>query len=123
MENRKLLLKSHLFLVILVLLALLSCSCSHKPTVVTSSNVSMSVGPPVPAYLFKFVVYGDTRSDPSHGDGPHQIHRDLVGKVLTFSPSLVLQTGDLVYKGTNAGDWKLFDEITAEMRNRVAFYP
>ena len=122
--------KNSLCLFGIALLAILCWfSCNQKAKVPTPRNSSVSVkeplpqSPPVPEYLFKFAVYGDTRSDPAHGNGPHQVHREIVSRVMSCSPSLVLQTGDLVYRGTLPEEWKIFDEITAEMRNSVAYYP
>jgi hypothetical protein len=73
--------------------------------------------------LFRFAVYGDTRNDPLHPTGPNEVHRDVVTKVMEYHPALVLQTGDLVFSGKKAGEWKTFDEITAEMRKTVPYYP
>jgi hypothetical protein len=46
--------------------------------------------------LLRFAAYGDTR------DG-HEVHRKIVGGVMSFHPALVLQTGDLVHNGSVAG--------------------
>lgn len=64
----------------------------------------------------RFAVYGDTREH-------HDIHQDIVDKVLRFSPALVLQTGDLVHNGDVIGEWAKFDEITAQLRSHVPYYP
>jgi len=62
-----------------------------------------------------FVVYGDTR------DG-HDIHRKLVALILKQTPDLVIQTGDLVNKGSSEDLWKIYDDITGEMRAKVPIY-
>src|SRR5262245_11209856 len=130
MQSKKLLIKNCLCLFSVAFLAIFcGFSCNQKTKITTPRNSSASVkeppiqSPPVPEYLFKVAVYGDTRSDPAHGDGPHQVHREIISRVMSLSPSLVLQTGDLVYRGTLPEEWKIFDEITAEMRNSVAYYP
>ena len=64
----------------------------------------------------KFVVYGDTR------DG-HAVHRKLVKLIMAEHPDLVLQTGDLVHSGQNETLWKIYDEITGEMRKKIPVYP
>ena len=65
---------------------------------------------------FRFVVYGDTR------DG-HDMHRKLVALILKQKPDFVIQTGDLVHTGSNASLWKIYDEITGEMRKKIPVYP
>lgn len=65
---------------------------------------------------FRFIVYGDTR------DG-HEIHRKLVKLILANKPDIILQTGDLVHNGSEAGLWKIYDGITGEMRHLIPVYP
>jgi 3',5'-cyclic AMP phosphodiesterase CpdA len=64
----------------------------------------------------RFVVYGDTR------DG-HDIHRKLVARIMAANPDLILQTGDLVHRGSDESLWKIYDEITGEMRRKYPVYP
>jgi len=64
----------------------------------------------------KFVVYGDTR------DG-HAVHRKLVKMIMAEHPDLVLQTGDLVHRGNDEALWKIYDEITGQMRKDIPVYP
>jgi Icc-related predicted phosphoesterase len=64
----------------------------------------------------RFVVYGDTR------DG-HDIHRKLVALIMKQQPDLVIQTGDLVNRGSKEELWKIYDDITGEMRRKVPVYP
>jgi len=66
--------------------------------------------------LLRFAAYGDTRDN-------HDIHREIVAKVIGSHPALVLQTGDLVHDGNNESQWKIFDEITGEMRKQIPYYP
>lgn len=65
---------------------------------------------------FRFIVYGDTR------DG-HAVHRKLVAMIMKENPDFVLQTGDLVHRGTDDSLWKIYDDITGEMRKKVPVYP
>ncbi|HZP80269.1 MAG TPA: metallophosphoesterase [Chthonomonadaceae bacterium] len=69
-----------------------------------------------PAKPLRFVVYGDTR------DG-HDVHRKLVVLIMAQDPDLVLQTGDLVHRGSDAELWKTYDDITGSMRRIVPVYP
>src|SRR5512142_1419866 len=65
---------------------------------------------------FRVVVYGDTR------DG-HDVHRKLVALILAQKPDLVIQTGDLVHRGSEDSLWKIYDEITGPMRRKLPVYP
>src|SRR5437764_176360 len=65
---------------------------------------------------FRFAVYGDTR------DG-HDVHRQVVAQLIRSNPAFVLQTGDLVARGTDASLWRIYDDITAEMRRKIPVYP
>src|ERR1700722_15826140 len=70
---------------------------------------------PEPAPL-RFAVYGDCR------DG-HDMHRKICQLIVASDASLVFQTGDLVHNGSIESQWKTFEEITAEMRKKAAYYP
>ena len=65
---------------------------------------------------FRFVLYGDTR------DG-HKMHKKICDAIVKSAPAFVIHTGDLVASGANDSQWRTFDEITAEMRNKFPFYP
>jgi len=94
---------------------LLFASCAHPPPTKTATKASI---PPAAARgtLFRFAAYGDTRHQ-------HDIHQDIVDKVLQQEPALVLQTGDLVDDGDVQAEWTKFDQITAGLRQRVPYYP
>lgn len=66
--------------------------------------------------LMRFVVYGDTRTN-------YDVHKEIVDKVITYKPSFILQTGDLVENSSIDALWKKFDEITVPMRAQIAYYP
>jgi 3',5'-cyclic AMP phosphodiesterase CpdA len=100
-----------------LVLALAAPSCHDVAAPVSHRSVvppETSARPP--GSLLRFAAYGDTR------DG-HDIHRDIVDKVMSFHPALVLQTGDLVHDGSSASQWAKFDETTAAMRQAAAYYP
>ena len=65
---------------------------------------------------FKFVVYGDTRSD-------HTIHRKIVELAEKEDPRLVINTGDLVSSGLNIDDWEMFFEVSREFMKDRPYYP
>ena len=102
-----------------VILGLAACF-PRTPPVAPSPRVSAPQGtglsPAAAGTLLRFVVYGDTR------DG-HDVHADIVSKVLAAEPAVVLQTGDLVHHADAADEWAKFDHITAALRERVPYYP
>lgn len=82
-----------------------------------AQNRPMSVPMTRPAdSLMRFVVYGDTRTN-------YDVHKEIVDKVVTYKPSFILQTGDLVENSSIDTLWKKFDEITLPMRAQIAYYP
>lgn len=62
------------------------------------------------------VVYGDSRTG-------HDVHQLIVDSLMTVKPSAVFHTGDLVNDGRLAGDWAIFNDITADMRANTEFFP
>jgi 3',5'-cyclic AMP phosphodiesterase CpdA len=100
-------------LIALLILWAEACTQASRAPVAPRSAVAATRGADP---LFRFAAYGDTR------DG-HDIHRKIVEDVLSFHPSLVLQTGDLVHHGGSAEEWRIFDGITGAMRRQVPYYP
>jgi Calcineurin-like phosphoesterase len=62
------------------------------------------------------VVYGDARTH-------HDIHRKIIGHILTFRPQAVISTGDQVNDGRAAGEWAIFNEIISPVRKTSEFFP
>ena len=62
------------------------------------------------------VVYGDARTN-------HDIHRKIVGHILTFRPQAVFSTGDQVNDGRVLDEWVIFNEIITPIRKTSEFYP
>ena len=62
------------------------------------------------------IVYGDARTQ-------HDIHRQIVGHILTFRPQAVFSTGDQVNDGRVQEEWVVFNEIIAPIRKTSEFYP
>ena len=81
-----------------------------------SSLCSARAAVKAPGGRYRFVVYGDTR------DG-HAIHRQLVALIMKQKPDFVIQTGDLVHRGSDDSLWKIYDDITGDMRRKLAVYP
>jgi 3',5'-cyclic AMP phosphodiesterase CpdA len=66
---------------------------------------------------YRFVVYGDTRTDPD-------VHRLAIAEVLKIHPEFVLQTGDLVADGSSGAQWKEFDGIVKALHDAgIPYYP
>lgn len=64
----------------------------------------------------RFALYGDDR------DG-HDIHRKICGLIAAEHPDFVLNTGDLVKRGSEPDLWKIFDDITAPLRKQTEYIP
>lgn len=74
------------------------------------------IGASVVQARLHFALYGDDR------DG-YAVHREIVGRILAERPQLVINTGDLVRRGSEAKLWPVFDEITAPLRKAAPYYP
>lgn len=96
---------------VLILLVLLAAFTVLGPACHSRDNASTASVRPL-----HFIVYGDTR------DG-HAVHRKLVALIMARHPDLVIQTGDLVHRGGQADLWKIYDDITGEMRRQIPVYP
>lgn len=72
--------------------------------------------PPTTPAPFRFVIYGDTRSEPA-------AHRAVVEAITRDGPDFVLHTGDLVEDGRDPGLWQEFFDIEAPLLRRAIFVP
>ncbi|RMH44453.1 MAG: hypothetical protein D6689_02235 [Deltaproteobacteria bacterium] len=81
----------------------------------TSPVVAFALAPG-PDEPLRVALYGDAR-------GGDVIHRALLDAMLAEAPDLVVSTGDLVYRGTDAGDWQRFFAIAGDLLARVPYYP
>lgn len=75
---------------------------------------------------FKFVVYGDTRfHDPKDTEAANPAVRvALVQAIAKVNPAFICFTGDIVYDGYDANDWKTWDSETSILREkRIPIYP
>ena len=62
------------------------------------------------------IFYGDTRKH-------HDVHMDMVERVLAFDPGYVFHLGDMVSDGDQQIQWNDFDEITRNLRQVTDLYP
>ena len=65
---------------------------------------------------FRFAVLGDTRSN-------HEVHEEIVNRIIAERPLLVINSGDLVSDGRNIEDWEHFFRINRELMRSVPYYP
>jgi acid phosphatase type 7 len=69
-----------------------------------------------PSKSRNFIVYGDTRTQ-------HDIHQQIVDRILETSPDIIFHTGDLVENGLDAGEWEMFNGITSVLRSSAEMFP
>lgn len=106
----------------IVFLALAVLGCGKRPRPAQPAAAPPSAGakaaePETGVPLFRFVVYGDTRTN-------HRIHQQIVQSVLDANPDFILQTGDLVQFSALSSQWTRFDRITQPIRDKnIPYYP
>ena len=89
---------------------------SDMPRYVWSGINSFKTAPP-PGKPFKFVVYGDSRSNPD-------VHAGLVKLMMKAEPDLILHTGDLVGNGRYYSQWdEQFFEPLKPLISSVPIWP
>jgi len=91
-------------------------ACSKKsPAQTTPTEIVANVVVP-----FRFVAYGDARfHDPKDFDAANPPVREaLVRAVAEAHPAFICFTGDVVYKGSDKDDWKVFDSETSIWRDK-----
>jgi len=102
---------------------LLALTCCTKKSSAQTSAVDLQLNVKTPV---RFVVYGDTRfHDPKDTeDANPQVRVALVQAIAEVNPAFVCFTGDIVYNGYDAGDWKVWDRETAVWRDKkIPVYP
>ena len=81
-----------------------SCSARRSPG---RGNVTAAPDPSSGA-PFRFIVYGDSRSDSA-------THEAIVRAILATPSDFLLNTGDIVAEGGSASDWQTFFSIEAPL--------
>jgi 3',5'-cyclic AMP phosphodiesterase CpdA len=109
-------------LIFLLLLLAALASCSKKSSAQTpAADLQIDVKPP-----FRFVAYGDTRfHDPKDHDAANpEVRMALVRAIAETNPAFISFTGDVVYNGYDADDWKVWDSETSVWREKkIPVYP
>ena len=75
---------------------------------------------------FHFVAFGDTRfTDPGNTEAANAAARQaLVSAIANIRPAFVSIVGDIVYNGSQAGDWDVWDSETKRWRDeKIPVYP
>lgn len=91
-------------------LLLLLGACSRAP----EPPPPVQLQAPAPAAAVDFAAYGDCRSG-------HDIHRRICASMLRFGAKYVVVSGDLVDWGDDPGDWKIWREVTKELRAKSLY--
>jgi len=86
--------------------------CESSTDYVLEGNFSIPFNP---GNHFRFVVYGDSRSNP-------KIHLRVTKVISSKEPLFVLHTGDIVYSDSRINDWADFFKATEPLSN-VLFFP
>lgn len=64
----------------------------------------------------RFVVYGDNRTD-------HEAHERVVASVREADADVLVNTGDMVYLGSERDDWQIFFSVAQPLLSEVALFP
>jgi len=102
---------------------LLASTCWTKNSSAETASVNLQADVKTP---FRFITYGDTRfhdpKDTSAANPPIRVA--LVQAIAEANPAFICFTGDIVYKGDDANDWKIFDDETSIWREKkIPVYP
>src|SRR5277367_41493 len=98
-------------------------ACSKKSSAQISPPADLQLDVKVP---FRFIAYGDTRfHDPKDTEAANPpVRVALVQAIAEANPAFICFTGDIVYNGYDADDWKVFDRETSLWRDKkIPVYP
>jgi len=102
---------------------ILAFGCCTKKSTAETATVDLNLEMKTP---LRFVVYGDTRfHDPNDTEAANPTARvDLVHAIAETNPAFICITGDIVYNGNDADDWKIWDTETSIWREKkLGVYP
>ncbi|MFT3694708.1 MAG: metallophosphoesterase [Kofleriaceae bacterium] len=77
---------------------------------------SFRMGVPPGESKFRFVVFGDTRTN-------HQVHRDVIAGAVKQNPDFYLHTGDMVEFGGDPEQWLLYFGIERPLMEHAPILP
>ena len=105
------------------LTTLLALTCCTKKSNAQTSSVDLHLDVKTP---FVFAAYGDTRFHDPKDVAPADpaVRVALVDAIAAANPAFLCITGDIVYNGYDANDWKVWDEETSIWRDKsIPIYP
>jgi Icc-related predicted phosphoesterase len=103
------------------LLGFAACSKKSSAQIFPPSDLQLHVTVP-----FRFIAYGDTRfHDPKDTEAANPpVRVALVQAIADANPAFICFTGDIVYNGYDADDWKIFDRETSIWHDKkIPVYP
>jgi Icc-related predicted phosphoesterase len=109
--------------VLFITACLLALTCCTKKSSAQTAAVDLHVDVKTP---FHFIAYGDTRfHDPKDTEAANPAVRvALVKAIAEANPAFICFTGDIVYNGFDANDWKVWDSETSILREKkIPIYP
>ena len=113
----------HAEVVSFVTVALLVLTCCTGKSSAQTPTVDLRLDVKSP---FRFVAYGDTRfHDPGDAEAANpSVRVALVKAIAEVNPAFICFTGDIVYNGYDASDWKVWDNETSVWRDKkIPIYP
>jgi Icc-related predicted phosphoesterase len=98
-----------------ILLACAGCEKKSSAQSTTTTDLQLKVSAP-----FRFVAYGDSRfHNPKDTEAANpSVRFALVQAIAKADPAFVCFTGDIVYNGYDADDWKVWDSETSIWREK-----
>ena len=110
-------------LLLVSLAAILSATGCTKKSIAQTSTADLQAKV---STRFRFIAYGDTRfHDPKDTEAANPpVRVALVQAIAAASPAFICFTGDIVYNGYDANDWKVWDSETSVWREKnIPVYP
>jgi acid phosphatase type 7 len=73
--------------------------------------------------LYRFAAYGDGRGH-FLADTNMSVQTEILTGAMAAKPKFIIQTGDLVFDGSNQGNWDSFEKYMQPLwRSKIAYYP
>ena len=115
--------KRHIAFTVFATALLFGSTCCTKKSSAQTSPADLTLDLKTP---FRFVAYGDTRfHDPNDTEAANPpVRRALVRAIAEVNPAFICFTGDIVYNGYDADDWKVWDAETSIWRDKkIPIFP
>lgn len=109
--------------IVLIVFGCAACTRSHSQMPSQTQPVALQLQLSTP---FRFVAYGDSRfHDPRDTEAANPaVRQALVQAIAEIKPAFISFSGDIVYNGYDANDWKVWDSETSVWREKqIPVYP